>query len=202
MTAHIRGLPITPHTTDGVSTIYGLTWDDFKDIEARLSRGNNRVKLSYLHGVLEIVSPLSSEHEAVKRTLNLLLEAYMREKGIRFYASGGFTIAAPEVASGIPDDSYCIGTSKPVPDIVIEVIISSGSLDKREIYRPHAVPEVWFWSKGQIVVYQLQSGNYAQVQRSQFYPELDLQRLTHYLSYPDQFDAVQNFTAEVRRGSI
>ncbi|MBD2093537.1 Uma2 family endonuclease [Microcoleus sp. FACHB-1515] len=185
--------------TDGVSTIYGLTWEDFQDFEARLSRSGNRVKLFYLHGVLEIVSPIGKEHEAVKRTLNLLLEAYMREKGIRFYASGGFTIAAIGTASGIPDDSYCIGTLKPIPDIVIEVIITSGSIDKREIYRPHEVPEVWFWSKRKLIVYQLQSGSYRQVDRSQFYPDLDLQQLIPFLNYRDQFDAVQDFTAQLRR---
>lgn len=202
MTAQTLDLPISPPLTDGVSTIYGLTWEDFKAFETRLNRGENRVKLSYLHGVLEIVSPIGPDHEAVKRTLNLLLEAYMREKGIRFYAAGGFTIAAPEKSSGIPDDSYCIGTSKPIPDIVIEVIITSGSIDKREIYRPHGIPEVWFWSKGKIIVYQLQSGSYEEAERSQFYPNLNLQRLTQYLNYPDQFDAVQDFTNAIRQGEI
>lgn len=190
--------PISPPQADGVSTLYGLTWEDFEDFEARLNRGGNRVKLSYLLGVLEIVSPIGSDHEAVKRTLNLLLETYMREKGIRFYASGGFTIASPGVASGIPDDSYCIGSLKSVPDIVIEVIITSGSIDKREIYRPHAVPEVWFWSKGALTVYQLQAGNYKEVERSRFYPDLNLQQLIPFLNYRDQFDAVQDFTAALR----
>lgn len=69
------------------------------------------------------MSPVGVEHENRKRTLGLLLEAYMREKGIRFYGCGGFTIESLETASGTPDESYAIGTQKEVPDIVIEVII-------------------------------------------------------------------------------
>lgn len=204
MTAQTLDLMNPPRAqTDGVSTIYGLTWEDFKDFEARLNKGDSRVvKLSYLHGVLEIVSPISAEHEDVKSTLRLLLEAYMREKDIRFYASGGYTIETAEVASGIPDESYSIGSKKDVPDIVIEVIITSGSIDKREIYRPHGVPEIWFWSKGKLIVYQLQGGSYSRVERSQFYPDLDLQKLVPFLKQPDQYDAVKGFTKLVREGSI
>jgi hypothetical protein len=61
----------------------------------------------------------------------------MGEKKIRFYVVVGFTIASPGFASSIPDDAYCIGVSKPIPDIAIEIIITSGTLDKREIYLPH-----------------------------------------------------------------
>lgn len=198
MTAQTLNLP-NDSRDDGASTVYGLSWEDFKAFEAMLRRGENRVKLSYLHGVLEIVSPIGPDHEGVKRTLNLLLEAYMREKGIRFYARGGFTIAAPEVASGTPDDSYCIGDLKSMPDIVIEVNLTSGSLDKREIYRPHGIPEVWFWERSKLFIYQLQDGVYQQVQRSQFFPDLDPQSLLQYLEFQDQFDAVQLFTMGLKR---
>lgn len=50
---------------------------------------NREVRLTYLSGVMEIMSPIGGEHEYVKSTLGLLLEAYMREKGIRFYKLGG-----------------------------------------------------------------------------------------------------------------
>ncbi|MBC6477488.1 MAG: hypothetical protein GDA56_06545 [Hormoscilla sp. GM7CHS1pb] len=70
--------------------------------------------------------------------LNLLIEAYMREKGIQFYALGGFTISEPGYASGIPDDAYSFGSRKQVPDIVLEVIVTSGTIDKRELYKPIA----------------------------------------------------------------
>jgi hypothetical protein len=64
------------------------------------------------------------------------------------------------------------------------------------------VPEVWFWNKERLTVYQLQADRYEEVERSQFYPELNLQRLIPFLNYRDQFDAVQDFTAVVQQGLI
>lgn len=143
MTPPTTRQPIHQPLVEGISTLYGLNWEQFKTIEATLEQSQG-VKLSYLRGVLEIMSPVGVEHENRKRTLGLLLEAYMREKDIRFYSCGGFTIESPETASGTPDESYAIGTQKEVPDIVIEVIITSGRLDKKELYEPKQVPEVWF----------------------------------------------------------
>lgn len=186
---------------EGVSTLYGISWEKFKTIEATLDRSNG-VKLAYLRGVLEIMSPIGPEHESVKSTLGLLLEAYMREKGIRFYRCGGFTIESPKMASGTPDESYAIGTQKEIPDIVIEVIITSGRLDKKELYRPKQVPEVWFWKKGQITLFHLGEQGYEQRNRSEFLPDLDLSVLKSYLDYPDQYDAVTNLINAIRRGEM
>ena len=101
-------------------TLLGVSWEQFKAIEAPLL-DNRSVKLTYLAGVLEIISPIGDKHEYVKSTFGLLLETYMRERGIRFYKRGGFTLEEPGYASGTPDESYCIGTDKDILDIVIEV---------------------------------------------------------------------------------
>lgn len=135
MTTPLQQQPVSQPLVEGVSTLYGISWEQFKTIDATLDESKG-VKLSYLHGVLEIMSPIGPEHERVKSTLGVLLEAYMREKGIRFYRCGGFTIESPETASGTPDESYAIGTPKKIPDIVIEVIITSGRLDKKSFTDP------------------------------------------------------------------
>lgn len=181
-----------------VVTLRGVTWEQFKAIEAPLL-DNHDVKLTYLAGVLEIMSPIGREHEYVKSTLSLLIEAYAREKGIRYYRRGGFTLEKQGYASGTPDESYCIGTDKETPDIVIEVIVSSGSINRRELYKPKRVPEVWFWKSKEIHIYQLNAkGEYEEVNRSSFFPELDKALLLKYIDYPDQYDAVNEFTQTVR----
>lgn len=124
-------------------TLKDVSWDQFKGIEAQLI-DNRSVRLSYLLGILEIMSPVGPLHEYVKRTLSYLLEAYMRVNGIRFYGKGGFTLEEPGYASGTPDESYCIGTNKETPDILIEVIITSGTINRKELYKPKQVSEVWF----------------------------------------------------------
>jgi Uma2 family endonuclease len=101
----------------------------FKAIEANLEE-IQEVRLSYFAGVLEIMSPIGDKHETVKSTISVLLEAYMRDAGIRHYR-GGFTLEASGYASGTPDESYSIGKRRAVPDIVIEAIITSGSIDRK-----------------------------------------------------------------------
>ncbi|WP_230840620.1 Uma2 family endonuclease [Gloeobacter morelensis] len=174
-----------PPPVEGSSTLYGVDWEQFKTTEATLAPLGKGVKLSHFNGVLEIMSPIGPRHEDVKSTLGLLLEAYIREKGIRFYVCGGFTLASPKTASGTPDASYAIGTRKKIPDIVIEVIITSGRLDKTETYRPQQVPEVWFWKKGQITLFHSEEQGYIQREHSVFFPALELSVLQRYLDFAD-----------------
>lgn len=189
--------PARQPTEEKRVTLYGITWEKFKAIEAQLE-DNRDVKLSYLSGILEIRSPIGEEHEDIKSTLGLLLEAYMRKKGIRFYKRGGFTLEAAGYASGTPDDSYSIGAKKDVPDIVIEVIVTSGTINRRELFKPMKVPEIWFWKSNQLRIVQLKDKEYEEVSRSTFFPDLDLALLLRYLGYPDQYDAVEEFQSVIR----
>ena len=197
MNPQLLDKPAHQPTEERLVTLYGITWEKFKAIEAQLE-DNRDVKLSYLSKVLEIMSPIGEEHEYIKKTLGLLLEAYMREKGIRFYALGGFTLEAPGYASGTPDESYSIGSKKDVLDIVIEVIVTSGTINRRELFKPMKVPEVWFWKSNQLRVFHLEEGEYEEVSRSSFFPGLDLALLLRYVGHPDQYDAVQEFQAGIR----
>ena len=160
-------------TQEKLVTVPNVSWEEFKAIEAQL-KDNRNVRLSYLSGMLEIMSPIGEQHEFVKSTLGLLLEAYMKELGIRFYRRGGFTLEEPGYASGTPDESYSIGTKTEVPDIVIEVIVTSGSINRKELFKPKKVPEVWFWKSNQIKIFRLNAaGEYEFVNHSGFLPNLD-----------------------------
>ncbi len=188
-----------PPIEEKLVTLHDITWEQFKAIEAQLE-SNRGVRLTYLAGVMEIMAPIGSEHEYVKTTLGYLLEAYMKELGIRFYGRGGFTIEAPGYASGTPDESYCIGSNKETPDIVIEIIVTSGTLNRRELYKPSCVPEVWFWKSDIIRIFCLKAaGEYEEVERSRFLPELDKALLLRYIRHPDQYDALNEFVQSIRK---
>ncbi|HLO85149.1 MAG TPA: Uma2 family endonuclease [Nostocaceae cyanobacterium] len=190
--------PIEQPQTENLVTISGVSWQQFKIIAAQLE-DNREVRLTYLAGVMEIMSPIGDKHEYVKTTLGYLLEAYMREKGIRFYGRGGFTLEEPGYASGTPDESYCMGTNKETPDIVIEVIVTSGTINRKELYKPKRIPEVWFWKSNQIKIFRLNENlEYEEVKRSSFFPDLDIDLLLRYLAIPDQYDAVQAFIEVIR----
>lgn len=189
--------PFQP-TEEKLITLHNISWGQFKAIEAQLEN-NREVRLTYLAGVMEIMSPIGRKHERVKSTLGLLLEAYMKQKGQRFYKSGGFTLEEPGYASGTPDESYCIGSDKQTPDIVIEIIVTSGTINRRELYKPLKVPEVWFWRSDSIRIFRLSAaGEYYEVERSQFFLDLDKALLLRYVGHPDQYDAVKEFTQAIR----
>lgn len=58
-------------------------------------------------------------------------------------------------AAGEPGESYCIGADKPLPDLVVEVVVSSAALSKLALYQSLAIPEVWIWRKDDLEVYCL-----------------------------------------------
>lgn len=193
-------IPLLDHPIqEKLVTVADVSWEEFKGIEAQL-KDNRNVRLSYLSGILEIISPIGDKHEYVKRTLGYLLEAYMKELGIRFYGRGGFTLEEPGYASGTPDESYCIGSNKETPDIVIEVIITSGTINRKELFKPKKVPEVWFWKSDQIKIFRLNGvGEYEEVNRSGFLPNLDPALLLKYIAHPYQYDAVAEFVQAIRQ---
>jgi Uma2 family endonuclease len=189
-------LPVDP-VEEKLVTLRGVAWEQFKAIDANLEDVRD-VRLFYLKGLLEIMSPIGDRHETVKSTLGALLEAYMRHQGIRHYRRGGFTLESPGYASGTPDESYSIQVRREFPDLVIEVIITSGSIDRRELFRPLNIPELWFWQANQLRVFCLNTDQYEETSRSQFFPDLDLTLLLKYIEHPDQYDAVQEFLTEIQ----
>lgn len=198
MTTSVLEKPAVQPAAVGVVTLRDINWAGFKAIEASFA-GVRSVKLTYLAGILEIMSPIGRQHEYVKTTLGYLLEAYLREQGIRFYGCGGFTLETPGYSSNEPDESYCIGSYKETPDIAIEIIVTSDGLNRLALYQPKAVPEVWLWRSGQLSVYLFQDGEYREAPRSRLLPDLDLALLQRCLDYLDQYEAVQAFQAAIRR---
>jgi Uma2 family endonuclease len=193
MTALLLEKNITEHSL----TLTGISWSQFAAIETAFE-GVAGVRCFYLDGNLEIMN-ISPEHEEIKSTIGLLIEAYMREKGIRFYVKGGPTLGGKEKrARKEPDESYNLGTKKAIPDLIIEVVLSSGGIDKLQFYKRIGVPEVWFWEKGEIKIYRLRGGEYEQVNSSEWLPDLDLALLSQYISYPDQYEAVAEFVKIIK----
>jgi Uma2 family endonuclease len=187
----VQALPAIQSSTQS-SLIEGVSWESFEAIEAAFSEVAG-IRLAYLDGVIELI-PISNEHEELKSTLGLLLAAYLRAKGIRFYARGGPSLGNKEdAARRQPDESYNIGSKKDRADIAIEVVLTSGGIDKLECYKRFGIPEVWFWQEGSLRLYALNEGSYRQIFVSQFLPQLDLAKLVAAANLPDQYDAVTEY---------
>lgn len=133
-------------------------------------------KMAYLEGELELMSP-SLDHELIKSLLGQIVESFAAEWGIDLWPVGSWTIRhAPSARGAEPDECYTLGDphARNVPDLVIEVVWTSGGIDKLEIYRGLRVPEVWFWKDGQISVFVLGEKAYERSERSHLLPALDL----------------------------
>ncbi len=193
----MTGTGLETKRTERCLTFSGISWPQLEAIEAAFENVT-AVKFFYLDGKLEIMT-ISPEHEEVKSTIGLLLSAYMREKGIRFYLKGGPTLGSEEQrARKEPDESYNLETKKEKPDLAIEVIFTSGGIDKLQFYQRIGVPEVWFWEDGVITIYHLRQEEYEKVNRSELLPDLDVALLSRYVNYFDQYDAVTEFLKTLR----
>ncbi|WP_204101811.1 MULTISPECIES: Uma2 family endonuclease, partial [Spirulina sp. CCY15215] len=111
---------------------YGLTWPQFKLIQAGFA-GSRNIRLSYYDRTIEILMP-GREHEFFKTIIGMLLELFCLEKNIEFEPLGSTTQERENEVSLEPDESYCFGESKPRPDLAIEVIFTSGNPNKLERY--------------------------------------------------------------------
>lgn len=174
--------------------LYDVSWEQLEQLDINLA--GTGARLTYLDSIVEIISPLSDEHEDSKKTLAMLVEVYMRTKNIRFYSRGSATLGKRENKTRHePDESYNLGTKKPIPDLILEITVTSGGINKLEIYKRLGIPEVWFWEDGLLSVYCLQAGEYQKVDKSTLLPELDLELLAKYSRMADQFDAVNEFSS-------
>ncbi|MGB5961753.1 MAG: Uma2 family endonuclease [Coleofasciculaceae cyanobacterium] len=172
--------------------LHGVSWQQYETLRKTLD-GVSGTRMTYLNGTLEIMTP-SPEHEDSKATIGTLLDIYLIQKQIRFYKCGSPTVTNQNTAKGKePDESYSLGTKKALPDIAIEVIVSSGGLDVLSVYQGLGVPEVWLWKNNQLSIYHLRPQGYEQISRSELLPELDLALLVKYLNYSDQYDAIIEF---------
>ncbi|MBW4513325.1 MAG: Uma2 family endonuclease [Scytonematopsis contorta HA4267-MV1] len=177
--------------------LYNVSWEQLEQLDVILE--GTGAHLTYLDGILEISSSFTDEHQEAKSTASRLLEAYLREKQIRFYARGSATLGKRgNRTRREPDESYNFGTKKSIPDLIIEITVTSGGINKLEIYKRLRIPEVWFWEDGLVSVYCLQGEEYQKVTKSSLVPDLDLELLAHYSRMADQYDAVNEFTQVIR----
>lgn len=188
----------SPQTQPNKLILDGISWEKFEQIETTF-QDIEGVRFIYLDGELEIIMSPSEVHEDAKSTIGLLLEAYMRAKKIRFYTRGSVTLGNKEITGRKePDESYNLYSKKHIPDLIIEVIFTSGNISILEIYRRIGIPEVWFYQDGLLTVYSLNNAQYVKVNQSELLPELNIETLTKYINYHDQYDAVTEFINELK----
>ena len=143
------------------------------------------VKMTYREGVLELMSP-STLHEDSKTIIARLIEVWAMERDVDLRGFGGATFRREAKRRGLePDECYKLGRldEEGVPDIAIEVIVSSPLVDKLDVYAGLGVAEVWVWrpEAAAIVVHRLAGTTYREQARSDVLPDLDLAQLSRFV---------------------
>jgi len=171
---------------------FGMSWQQFQLLQESFADSPG-VRLAYYKGEIEILT-LSPEHESISRMITGLLIVYFINKNIEFNPLGSFTQEKEEEVSAQADESFAIGSSTATkPDLVVEVIFTSGSDRKLTRYKVLAVPEVWFWEDGLLKLYHLRESGYEQIERSEVLPDLNINLLARCVMMASKLEALKAF---------
>ena len=182
--------------------LHGVSWATYVMLRDTLDQQGG-VKMTYLRGTLELMSP-SNLHEDAKKLIARLIEAWATERDLDLRGFGGATFRREAKERGLePDECYKLGRldDEGVPDIAIEVIVTNGRVDKMAVYAGLGVPEVWDWrpATSAITVHRLVDDRYETRARSDVLPALDLGLLAQFVQPGEnQTRLVRAFLAKLR----
>jgi Uma2 family endonuclease len=106
--------PVAPVSTDKVITLQG-DWAHFKLVQQGCAQ-NRGIRLFYFDGTIELVMP-SRKHEIFAHIIGYLLTYFLSHQDLEFLAVGSADQEKAGESSAQPDQSYCIGSIKPIPDL-------------------------------------------------------------------------------------
>lgn len=173
--------------------LQGVDWNFYEQILEEY-KGSNAVHFAYDDGFLEVEVPLF-EHERPTEILRDLITTICLEKEIDFINAGSTTFRKRAKAKGCePDSAFYIQNEirirglkqldlkqDPPPDLVIEVDVTSPSLNKMPIYAALEVSEVWLYKGQSVIFYKLFGGIYQEIENSLAIPILSSVKATEFL---------------------
>jgi Uma2 family endonuclease len=170
-------------TADQRIQLSGVSWEAFEQFLTL--RGDARPLVTYLEGNLELMSP-SRDHESIKRRFAAVIEAYLLHLGVTYDGVGSWLLKeAPQKAGLEPDECFILhDPSKQRPDLALEVVWTSGGIDKLEIYRRLGIQEVWIWKADEITIHELTEHGYELRAASTLAPGFDFELVARMLELP------------------
>ncbi|HSC13970.1 MAG TPA: Uma2 family endonuclease [Gammaproteobacteria bacterium] len=198
--------PVDPSTMDHFVYLR-VDWRGYQQLLAM--RGESSVpRITYLKGLAELMSP-SRYHEIDKTRFARLLEAWSEIAGVPLEGYGSWTLEDEKADRGAEADE-CYTVRRVVksdddrPDIAIEVVWTSGGINKLEVYRKLGVREVWFYERGKLRFFALrrEAGDdvYHEIPRSELLPQLPIEVLHTCMKEPDQTAAVRALRTALSAG--
>jgi Uma2 family endonuclease len=182
---------------DQLVVMHGVDWRTYGALRELLDSPG--IRMTYLHGALEIMSP-SRRHEHEKTTIARMIELFAVERDVPLRGWGSTTFKREARERGLePDECYCLGHDLgDAPDIALEVVVTSGGINRLTVYQGLGVKEVWIFKDGRFRLYLLEAERYRAIEHSQLVPDLDFGAMAELVAIPDQHAAIKAFRDRLR----
>jgi Uma2 family endonuclease len=217
-------MPATLAAPSETICLRGISWQTYEALSAEL--GDRSPRLTYNAGTLEIMAP-SPEHEFSKKIMGRFVETLAEESNLPIYPLGSITLKRYELSGAEPDECFYIQniaaiqgkkridlSQDPAPDLVIEIDITSRSINRLDIYADLGIREVWLYDGVALTIYHLVDRSadrladrstaqniYQTVATSQFFPKIPVTQIATFLQAAptsDYLELVKTFRAWVR----
>jgi Uma2 family endonuclease len=201
--AALQPVPPPSPDEDRFVVLHGVDWKTYCALRELLDSPG--LRMTYLEGALEIMSP-SRKHEGYKTRIARLVELFALEADVPLMGYGSTTFRQAMKERGLePDECYVIGrtlSEDEFPDIALEVVLTSGGINKLEIYAQMGVREVWYWYQGSFRIFGLSPEGYQPRADSALVPGLDFAELAKLAEEPDQHQALKTFRERLRKNWV
>jgi Uma2 family endonuclease len=197
-------VPTAPGEPPGEDRVVlgGVSWEQYLAIDEERGPDNSYPRLYFLDDQIEIMTT-SLKHEQLKERINHLVVEFVNERDLEIFPHGNATLQQLGRAGAEPDSSWCFGVQNGRPDVVLEIALTSGGLNKIEIYRRFAIPEVWFWRRDRLEIWHLRedgSGYEGPERASRVLPDFEVALLERCIALPTWREARRAFREGLARG--
>lgn len=164
---------------DQILTITGATWLDYQNFDSPEYPG---YRVSFFNGEITIVSP-GRNHERIAAVINRLIVAYCEKYELQDFPFGQTRLNVWGQAGRESDLAYAFNSDKDLPDLVVEVIFSSGEVETlKSSYTNIGIAELWIWKENEITFYSLDGDSYVVVRASKLLTAIESQSLVKYVN--------------------
>ena len=183
---------LIPSQSSGI-LLTNISWKTYESLLNELTQQGG-IRLTYDRGNLEIMTP-SAPHEGSKKILGRFVESVSEELNVEIRSLGSLTCRREDLAIGLePDQCYYIQNEDvvwdkeqidlnqdPPPDLVVEIDVTSSSIDRLSLYASLGVPEVWRYDGNRLIIYQLEAQEYVERTVSPTFPFLSQVEMLRFL---------------------
>lgn len=183
---------LIPSQSSGI-LLTNISWKTYESLVNELAQQRG-IRLTYDRGNLEIMTP-SAPHEKYKKILGRFVESVSDELNVEICSLGSLTCRREDLARGLePDECYYIENENvvwdkeqidlnqdPPPDLVVEIDVTSSSIDRLSLYASLGVPEVWRYDGNRLKIYQLEAQEYTERDVSPTFPFLSQVEMLRFL---------------------